>query len=345
MLRSVTVPALFTAMSSLLACSEEARLGIASARDGRAAWRIVECADFDFDGLADVLWYSPTRNTIAVWRMAGTRVLARGPEIPGPSDERWQAVTIDEEAADFNLDGMADVLWHAPGTNLVSAWLMRGTGVLERGAEIEGPRAEGWDLGTIGDFDGDGMSGILWHNARESSAIAWTVVGTGVSERGEPFEAPSGQGWVPLIGVDYNGDFLADVLWYNASRNVIAIWLMAGTRVLERGPEIAGPSGGGFTPVGAPDMNGDDMADIVWLDPARNVMVVWLMAGTRVLEEGPAIAGPSGGGFVIPTLVDFNEDRLADIIWHDPSTNRFAIWLMKGTRVLETGPTLAGPGG
>jgi hypothetical protein len=345
MLRSITVPAVLTAMSSLLGCCEEAHLGIASARDARGAWSIVECADFDFDGLADVLWYNPARNVIAVWRMAGTRVLAPGPEIQGPGDARWQAVSIDEEAADFNLDGMADVLWHAPGSNLVAMWLMRGTGVLERGPAIEGPRDEGWNLGTLGDFDGDGMSGILWHNAGESAAMAWSVVGTGVPERGEPFAAPSGPGWVPLIGVDYSGDFLADVLWYNASRNVIAIWLMAGTRVLEKGPEIEGPSGGGWTPVGAPDMNGDDLADMIWVDTARNVMVVWLMAGTRVLEKGPEIAGPSGGGFFVPTLVDFNEDRMADVVWHDPSTNRFAIWLMKGTTVLQAGPTLAGPGG
>jgi hypothetical protein len=344
MLRSTTVPAVLTALSSLLGCCEDDRLGMASARDG-TAWSIVECADFDFDGLADVLWYSPTKNAIAVWRMAGTRILDRGPEIKGPSQERWTAVTMEEEAADFNLDGMADVLWHAPETNLITMWLMRGTGVLERGPEIEGPRGEEWNLDTLGDFDGDGMSGILWHNARESSAIAWSVAGTAVPTRGAPFAAPSGPGWVALTGLDYNGDFMADVLWFNASRNVIAVWLMAGTRVLQEGPEIPGPSGGGWTPVGAPDMNGDDMADMVWLNPARNVVVVWLMAGTRVLQEGPEIPGPSGGGFFIPTSVDFNEDRMADIIWHDPSTNRFAVWLMKGTTVLEAGPTLDGPGG
>ena len=45
------------------------------------------------------------------------RVRRRGPEIPGPSSEHWLAVPIDEEAADFNLDGMADVLWLNPQTN------------------------------------------------------------------------------------------------------------------------------------------------------------------------------------------------------------------------------------
>ena len=81
-------------------------------------------------------------------------------------------------------------------------------------------------------------------------------------------------------------------------------------------------------------MNRDHLADMVWFNPARNVMRVWLMNGTGVLEEGPDIPGPSGGGYSIPTLVDFNGDELADVIWRNPVTNRFAIWLMAGTSVL-----------
>jgi hypothetical protein len=166
-----------------------------------------------------------------------------------------------------------------------------------------------------------------------------------VSVRGEIIAAPEGPGWKSILGVDYNGDFLADVLWFNASRNVIAVWLMAGTEVLEKGAEIAGPDGGGWVPVAAPDMNHDDLADMVWFNTERNVMSIWLVAGTRVLSRGPEIAGPTGGRFVIPTLADFNGDLMADVVWEDPSTNRFAIWLMNGTQVLSAGPTLPGPGG
>jgi FG-GAP-like repeat len=343
-MRRPAAAAVLTALSCLTSCAADTPLGIARAADASDVWTVVECADFDLDGLGDVLWYNPARNVITVWLMSGTAVRARGTEIPGPSGDHWHAVPTQEEAADFNLDGMADVLWLNPRTNLVSMWLMRGTEVLEKGSEIEGleDRA-GWDLGTVGDFDGDGLSGLLWANARSSSALVWAVAGTQVTQRGAPFAAPSGPGWVPLIGADYDGDFVADVLWYNAARNVITVWLMDGTAVRERGPEIPGPAGGGWEPVGAPDMNRDHLADMVWFNPARNVMRVWLMNGTGVLEEGPEIPGPSGGGYSIPTLVDFNGDELADVIWRNPATNRFAIWLMAGTSVLAAGPSLPGP--
>jgi hypothetical protein len=332
-------------MSSLMACAPDTPLGVAREADGHAGWTIVECADFDFDGLGDVLWYNAARNVIEVWLMSGTGVRARGPEIDGPSGAHWSAVPVEEEAADFNLDGMADVLWKNPQTNLVSMWLMQGTGVLQKGPEIEGLEdLAGWDLGTVGDFDADGLSGFLWANARTSEALVWAVQGTQVTDRGAPFPAPSGPGWVPIIGADYDGDFVADVLWYNAARNVIRVWLMEGTQVRRRGPEIPGPPGGGWNPVGSPDMNRDHLADLVWYSTERNAMRVWLMDGTGVLEEGPEIAGPSGGGFFIPTLVDFNGDEMADVIWRNPATNRFAIWLMAGTRVLEAGPSLPGPG-
>jgi hypothetical protein len=336
--------AVLVATPCLLACSGEARLGIAEERDSRETWKIVECADFDFDGLADVLWYSPTKHAISVWRMGGTEILGRGPEIAGPRGPEWEAVPVNEDSADFDFDQMADVLWHNPATNLVTVWAMRGTQVVQEGRELEGPSDRaGWDLGVVGDFDGDGMSGLLWHNERERSAFVWTVTGTNREQAGASFPAPSGPGWVPAASFDYNGDFASDVLWYNASRNVIAVWLMAGTRVLEEGPEIAGPSGGGWVPVGASDLNGDTLADVVWSNPARNVIEPWLMAGTTVLEKGPEIAGPSGGGWTLPALADFNHDGLSDVVWLDRDAGRFAVWLMQGIRVLEAGPVLEGP--
>jgi hypothetical protein len=345
MRRPISLAAALALTSCVLARSDDARLGIAREREDHDSWKIIECADFEFDGLADILWYSPTKNVTSIWKMRASQVVAKGPETDGPSGQVWRAVPIEEEAADFNFDGMADVLWVSGSTNLLTIWLMRGTEVTEKGRELEGPPdAAGWDLGAVGDFDGDGMSGVLWHNERESSALVWTLSGTKLAERGTPFSAPSGRGWTAINGLDFNGDFVADVLWYNASRNVMTVWLMAGMQVLKKGPEIAGPSGSGWVPVAASDLNGDSLADIVWSNPGRNVMEPWLMAGTQVLEKGQEIAGPSGGHFVIPTLADFNEDRLSDVVWLDPDTSRFAIWLMCGTQVLEAGPMLAGPG-
>ena len=337
--------AVLAVTSSLLACSDDARLGIGRERETSSDWMIVECADFNADGLADVLWYSPTKNAISVWTMGGTQVRRRGFEIPGPSGRTWRAVPVQEEAADFNFDDMADVLWYNPREDVVMVWLMRGTEVLQKGRELDTPpAARGWDLGVVGDFDADDKSGVSFHNVRESSQIMWTDIGIDSAVKGDPIPAPRGPGWDAIIGLDFNGDNASDVLWYNAARNVMSISLIWGRGLLQQGPEIPGPSGTGWVPVGASDLNGDHLADIVWFNPGRNVMEAWLMAGTIVREKGPEIPGPSGGRFVLPALADFNGDLLSDAIWLDQDTGRFSVWLMRGTEVMEAGPVMAGPG-
>ena len=48
---------------------------------------MVIAADFNADGMADVLWYNEGTRAITVWLMAGNDLLLAGPEIPAlPGD-------------------------------------------------------------------------------------------------------------------------------------------------------------------------------------------------------------------------------------------------------------------
>src|SRR4029450_9600189 len=78
-----------------------------------AGWSAATATDFNGDNMADVIWSNPGTNQMAVWLMRGTQLLLPGPEIPGPIGEGWSVA----HAADFNGDGMADVIWNNPGTN------------------------------------------------------------------------------------------------------------------------------------------------------------------------------------------------------------------------------------
>jgi hypothetical protein len=117
--------------------------------------------------------------------MHGTRVLERGPEIQSPPGDGWTVPT----GADFNGDGMADVIWSDPTTGRVAISLLRGTCLLEEGPVITGP-GEGWFAGTAGDTNGDGMADVMWQSADGHRMSVWLMNGTHVVERGPELPGP-----------------------------------------------------------------------------------------------------------------------------------------------------------
>jgi hypothetical protein len=121
------------------------------------------------------------------------------------------------------------------------------------------------------------------------------------------------------------------------------VWLMHGADVFTRGPEIDCPPGHGWdVPTGA-DFNHDGMTDVIWNDPDANLMAVWLMSDTHVLEFGPEIPGPLGTGWSIGSAGDTDGDGMADVLWENIAERRMAVWTMSGTHVLVPGPSLPGP--
>src|SRR5262249_14401658 len=125
----------------------------------------------------------------------------------------------------------------------------------------------------------------------------------------------------------------------------ISVWLLRGTDFVERGPEMPGPAGEGWTALGAGDYNLDGMADVLWGNATTNRMAIWLMRGTCVLEQGPEIPGPAGEGWVLTGYDgDANGDGMADVMWLNPTTRLVSVWLMRGTQVLAAGAQTSSPG-
>jgi hypothetical protein len=326
---------------ALGACSDAraGSVGQAAQDDSAGGWKIATIADFNADGLGDVLWSDPVRGRIAVFLLRGTSLIEAGPAIPGPAGRGWAAVT----ALDFNLDAMADVPWFDAARNRAAVWLMRGTHLAEPGREIAGPPGEGWVLSYSGDFNGDGMADLIWHDADNGRFVIYLMRGTQVIEVGPQTPGPPGDGWIVPTTGDFNLDGMFDIVWQNPRTNQMAVWLMRGTEVLERGPAIPGPPGRGWVIPTTGDFDGDGLADVLWNDPVTNRMAIWLMAGTHLREPGPEIPGPAGEGWSVGSAADTNGDGLADTVWQNTLTDRFSVWLMAGTHVFEAGPEIPGP--
>jgi FG-GAP-like repeat len=188
-------------------------------------WQIVGQRDFNGDGKADLLW-SNTNGATAVWLMSGLNVLAT----PGFGVVNgWSIVGT----GDFNGDGYGDILWRA-NDGTVAIWLLTGSGtqvqvVATPGFGIVSPQT--WNIVGTGDFNGDGITDILWR-ASDGTAAIWLMAGSGTQVH---VSSTPGYGIVPLswnVGVtgDFNGDGISDILWTNTN-GATSIWFMKGATV------------------------------------------------------------------------------------------------------------------
>jgi hypothetical protein len=87
-------------------------------------------------------------------------------------------------------------------------------------------------VGT-GDFNGDGMSDVLWRDTNGNVSI-WEMNGTIITNLATSFI-----GQVPLVWSiagtgDFNGDGMSDILWHDTNGNV-SILEMNGTTILNQG--------------------------------------------------------------------------------------------------------------
>jgi hypothetical protein len=307
-----------------------------------SAWLLSSVGDFNGDGLTDVLWDDVGHSRMAVWLMSGTGVLQRGAPIPGPPGAAWSAAS----ASDFNFDGRSDVRWFDYQNGDSAIWLMSSTKLLLSGPTFPAPTGGVWTRVTSLDFNFDRMADLLWRNTTTGAIQVWLMNGTAPIFKGAPVAPPIGAGWIATGASDFDFDGLKDVIWYNPTSRMVSIALMKGTTLLSQGAAMPGPSGPGlWSSLGAPDFNGDRMGDLLWYNAVTQKMLIWLMAGGTPLLVGPEIPAPPGGGWSLASIGDFNGDFMADVVWENLVTHRFAIWLMNGTDVLEAGPEIPEPSG
>ena len=83
-------------------------------------------------------------------------------------------------------------------------------------------------------------------------------------------------------------------------------------------------------------------ADVLWHNPTTDQVAVWLMNGTSVSVAGPGITGVTDAGWKVIGAGDFNGDGKADVLWHNPTTDQVAVWLMNGTTPSVFGAAIQG---
>ncbi len=235
------------------------------------------------------------------------------------------------------LASSSDILWRSSSSGAIGFWFMNGGGGVLGQDYIVNP-GSGWVIQGVGDFDGDGVSDILW---RDGGSLAMWFMNGGYSAgsiRQQAWPTDPGSGWIIQRIGDFNGDGKSDILWRTSSNNGLAIWFMNGSAHTDAYPS---DPGGGWTIRDVGDFNGDGKWDILWRTSSNSGLAVWLMNGSIHTDGYPT---DPGNWWLIQETGDFNGDGKTDILWRQSGNNGLAIWFMNGVTHTDGYPSDPGSG-
>ncbi len=238
--------------------------------------------DFNGDGLSDIAWTKETSSSLQAWvalgRGNGTVATATYFN-PGAGNFSGYKPLV----GDFNGDGRSDIAWTRAYSSGLRARVALGGGNGTLAAAVpSSPKNGNFSdyKALVGDFNGDGLSDIVWTRANSSGLHAWVALGGGNGTLAAALPSRprtrDSSGYQSLVG-DFNGDGAADLVWTNnAEYNSNAYTALgkgngrfgAATHSTLRTSRCRycsrNPSTG--------DFNGDGVSDITW-------------AGTRYIKQ------------------------------------------------------------
>lgn len=231
---------------------------------------------------------------------------------------------------DINGDGKGEIVI-STGTGLQVGQLNAQNQIVFTNAAA--PSARSRVLG-IGDFGARGKSDLLLQDS-DSGAVEFWVGFDGFIDSRRSVKSVK-PGWVVEAVADLDGDGKSDIVWRytGASPNpddtgVVFVWFMNDgvlTEVKQRGGAPLA-----WNLVGAADLHGNGMADLVFVSPSNQVRLLTALANRQFLNE--AVTGRVvQPGYVLTHLADFNGDGKADLFFEN-AAGQIEIWPMNGTAV------------
>jgi YVTN family beta-propeller protein len=221
---------------------------------------------------------------------------------------------------DIDGNGSADLIW-SDASGLAVAHLLDASGAVAKARVLGG--GGDWSLATVGDFNGDGVTDLVWRHAPSGGLVLKLMNAAGgelaVSLIG------GGGGWSLEATGDYDGDGRTDLIWREDASGFNVMWLMNGTAATTQ-VVIGGNTDWRLVSTGERfDANGDGTTDLIWRTAASGASVLWTMAGSTTLS-----ARVLGGNlsWSIISSGDFDGDGKGDVLWREAATGGVVMHLL-----------------
>jgi uncharacterized repeat protein (TIGR03803 family) len=327
---------------------------------GLNGWNVVGAADFDRNGVPDLVWQNTATGEVTVNYYGGslaTSIIGSAVLNSGAGAAGWSVVAV----ADMNGDGSPDLIWQNQSTGQVNVNYYGGAG----GAALtgfavlnNGGGTAGWKVVAAADFDGNGTPDLVWQNTSTAQVnvnyyggsggaalIGWAVLDSGAAMTG----------WTVQGAADMNADEVPDLIWENPASGQAMVNYYGGTGgAVFKGSNClnCGANSAGLTVRAVADFNANGQPDLVWQNNTTSqVTVSYYGLGGAVFSGSNVLnSGAQAGGWKLVAAADFDANGFPDLVWRDSSTGQVNVnyyggpggATLTGYAVLNSGAGTAG---
>jgi hypothetical protein len=242
----------------------------------------------------------------------------------------------------LNDDGATDksrLMFHNFVTNRLYRWHMKNGNQLDTYNWVTPWATDpGWTVATVADFDRDGQLDYLWQNTIDGRMLYWYIDGDNLKGfRFLPFTVAAP--WRVGATFDANLDGAPDLAFINPTTGTVRVLLMDNAVLLGTYDlfPVVSPA---LTLVASADTNNDGRDELLFYNASTGEIQSWTVTGQSVtsMVTYPNTQSTSSAFNLVSARTDFNNDGLADLLWHNPTpTGAFSVWFMNGTTRLGTG--------
>lgn len=167
------------------------------------------------------------------------------------------------------------------------------------------------------DFNGDGVSDLLWRHSGDGRNAIWLEVDPGMPR--SVTRVPNQDWSIDGVG-DFDADKVSDIFWRNSATGQNVIWLSGNSLT----PLAVTSAPTPWRLAGVGDFDGDGVSDLLWRKSTSGQNVIWRSANSA--SDLP-MADVANLSWQVAGVGDFDGDRRSDVAWRNLSTGQNTIWL------------------